>query len=322
MSAARISRELADRLLTLSRELLWKFPSSSGRPVPQAAGEATLRKLVEHRERLAEVAALFIDNDESASALELAANVWRLWMMNGDIAGGRNFTTMVLERTDRAPTRARALTLYGDGLFAFWQGDVDGARTRNEAALEAARTSGDDEALALAHLGLSRAALEVDDASLAREHALEARRYARKVSEPLGQAPLHMHAQAARRAGDSDEAARLFRESLALNRRLGDSGMILVELENLGRVETHRGNTDDAEACFAECAESGPTTDAYGRAMTALNTAFVAYARSELETARATVGRIDRELWEAKIRLASDDQAELDWLRDRVASRA
>ena len=62
-----------------------------------------------------------------------------------------------------------------------------------------------------------------------------------------------MQAQGTRFTGDFEQAAALFEESLALNRRIGDLGMVGVELHNLGHVEIHRGNIDQAERYFVEC---------------------------------------------------------------------
>src|SRR5439155_1280011 len=76
-----------------------------------------------------------------------------------------------------------------------------------------------------------------------------------------------------RLAGDHTQAIKLYRESLALNRRLGDTRMVGVELHNIGHVEVHRGNAEAAERAFAECAEMRNREDPYDNAMTHLNAA-------------------------------------------------
>ena len=55
----------------------------------------------------------------------------------------------------------------------------------------------------------------------------------------MGQAPLFLHASATRLTGDYDQAAALFEQSLELNRKIGDQGMVAAELQNLGFVEIH-----------------------------------------------------------------------------------
>src|SRR5712692_8091712 len=82
-----------------------------------------------------------------------------------------------------------------------------------------------------------------------------------------------------------DEAIELYNESLGLNRRLGDSRMVGMELHNIGRVELHRGNVDAAERCFGECADVRNHDDPYEAAMTHLNQAALAFARGDRERA-------------------------------------
>ncbi len=136
----------------------------------------------------------------------------------------------------------------------------------------------------------------------------------------MSQAPLHLHAQSTRLAGDYDGAAELLAESLALNRRLGDRGMVAVELHNLGHVELHRGHTDAAARLFAECAQLEADDDPYGAAMRELNEAAVAFATGELERARAGLDSADSILEESGTEPASDDRFELDWLRGRLGA--
>jgi ABC-type sugar transport system ATPase subunit len=143
----------------------------------------------------------------------------------------------------------------------------------------------------------------------AREHAAQARAFAQELGEAMGQAPLHAHAQALRLAGDYDTAAELFEQSLALNRRIGDHGMVIVELHNLGHVEIRRGNVEAAAAYFAQL----PRSDT---ALTALNDAAVTLGRGERERARELLERVPAD------ELPADDLRELEWLRERLACAA
>ena len=185
---------------------------------------------------------------------------------------------------------------------------MEESQERNEAALDAARAAGDPEALALAHLGLSRVAFEQGDYKRALALAQKAREHARGLDPALGgQAPLHAEAQSRRMLGDLDTAAELLRESLALNRQIDDLGMVAVELHNLGHVEIRRGNIVEAERLFAEL---GASDDAYG----ALNGAALALARGDEDRARELLVRAEAVEGE----LPPDDRAELDWLRERL----
>jgi tetratricopeptide (TPR) repeat protein len=267
------------------------------------------------------VAARFlVERGDQEDATELAANVWRLWMVSRDVEGGRAFLAPVLDAGAAEPTRARALALYGDALFAFWQGDRAGTRTRSEEALAVATAVADAEALALAHLALSRVAFGESEYERACDLGVLAREHARGREPALGQAPLHAHAQGTRMTGDYDRAAALFEESLALNRRIRDEGMIAVELHNLGHVELHRGNVDATERYFGELARLGLGDDPYGRVLALLNEAALALARDG-GAARPSelLAEIDAILGESATQLAPDDQFEVDELRAAVS---
>jgi tetratricopeptide (TPR) repeat protein len=276
--------------------------------------------LLAEQQAFAAAARFLVEQGDQENATELAANVWRLWMVSRDVDGGRTFLAPVLDVGTAEPTRARALALYGDSLFAFWQGDSEGTRRRSEEALAAATAAGDAEALALAHLALSRVALGETDYRRARDLAVQAREHARGLAPALGQAPLHAHAQGTRMTGDYGRAAALFEESLALNRRIGDEGMIAVELHNLGHVELHRGNVDATERYFGELAQLGLGDDAYGRVLALLNEAALALARDG-DAARPgeLLAEIEAILAESATQLAPDDEFELEELRAAVS---
>jgi hypothetical protein len=120
--------------------------------------------------------------------------------------------------------------------------------------------------------------------------------------------------------GDYGRAAALFEESLALNRRIGDEGMIAVELHNLGHVELHRGNVDATERYFGELAQLGLGDDAYGRVLALLNEAALALARDG-DAARPgeLLAEIEAILAESATQLAPDDEFELEELRAAVS---
>lgn len=271
-----MTREEARRLLERCRELRFRFPTSFGNPGVE--GDPP------EREEL--VQALTVLDDEEAD--ELAARAWRLWMAEPrDIPGGRRF----------AEGRKHPLALYGAGLFALRSGDVAGSRRLNEQALAAAD---DAESRALAHLGLSRVALEEGDADATLEHALAARRAAEDLGEPMQQALLHLHAQALRAVGDLDGAARLFEQSLEVNKRVGDEGMAEVEQYNLGLVHVRRGDNEAAARYLTGFADDP------------LAAAMLAYAKGDHHGAMAWLEQVGGDL-------PVDDRANCEWLRERLA---
>jgi tetratricopeptide (TPR) repeat protein len=152
-----------------------------------------------------------------------------------------------------------------------------------------------------------------------RSLATQARELARGLDPATGVAPLHMLAAGTRLAGDYDEAAELYAESLELNRRLGDRRMVGVELHNLGHLELHRGNRDVAERCFAEVAGLRERDDPYEAAMGHLNQAALAVARGDRQGAAELLGHMQATLEGAGIVLDPDDAFEVGWLRGQLS---
>ena len=303
-----MTREDAERLLALSRQARFLGPDA----------RTWIERLTPDKHQIVEATRCFVEEGRAAEAAELAGRVWRLWLVSGDIAGGRDLLAIALEHPDAAPSRDRALALYGDGLLAFRQGEQDESRRRNEEALEAARAVGDRDAEALALVGLSRVAFRDGDNGRVRSLALHARELVRDL-EPASQvAPLHLLAAGTRLSGELDAAVALYEESLDLNRALGDERMVAVELHNIGHVELHRGNVEEARRRFAECAELRASDDPYDVAMRHLNDAALAYAAGERRRALELLGTAQSTLDDAGIALDPDDAFEVDWLRSRV----
>ncbi len=302
--------ERPEDLHALANQVSWTFPTSSGRPVPASAPEWA-KRLVDVRGALSDEVRRLVGRGEHAAALDLAAKTWRSFVLARDDAGGHAFLALVLDHGPAEPSRSRALALYGDALFAFRMGDLAASRARSAAALEVARRVGDREGEGLAHLALSRVDFSDGRHADARDHAREARAHLRDLGSGYEQAPLHMLAQATRLVGTPDEAASLFDESLALNRHLGDRGMVLVELHNLGLVELRRGNVEKAERCFAEGAALAGDEDPYDRAMQLFERAAVAFARSDRARSKALLEEMLALCKRAELTLATDDAQEV-----------
>lgn len=313
------ARVLALRLVPESKELTWAFPTSSGRPVSLPAPD-WVEPLVKERARFTSAVKELGERGAADTALELAAMMWRLWILAHDEAGGRAFLALVLDSTpDQKPSRARALALYGDSLLSFRVGDLRASRARSLAALDVARVLNEREAEGLARLALSRVELSENQFASAGEHAQAARALLRDLGPPYQQAALHLHAQAARALGQTEEAAALFAQSLALNRQLGDRGMVLVELHNLGHVELRRGNVDAAEQNFVECTQlGGASDDPYELALRLFNRAAVAHGRGDRLTAVSLLEKARSLLASSNVSLASDDAAEFADLERRL----
>jgi tetratricopeptide (TPR) repeat protein len=315
--------EEARHLLAQSRQLHWAFPSSQGTPIIKGDPASQLvEQAAKERESYANATRVLLEKGDEEAAVELAANAWRLWMVARDLKGGREFLASVLDKGGKKPSRARSLALYGDSLFAHLQGRVEESRERSQAALDAALVVNDSEALALAHLGLARVAVEKGSNAEAVRLALKARESARGLVPALGQAPLFLNAQSIRLLGDYNKAAELFEKSLSLNRKINDRGMVAAELQNLGFVELHQGNLEHAKQCFTEFETMGFSDDPYFSGMNMFAQAFFVFAESgERDRSQTLFQRAQDIFKEAGITPGPDDQFEINWIEGQLKGK-
>src|SRR5712692_7688737 len=311
--------EKARHRLAISREMRWSFPSSQGTPIIRGQPATQwIEQAVKERESYANAARVLLENGNQEASVEIACNSWRLWILARDLDGGRAFLATVLDKGEKKASRARSLALYGDALMAFRQGKIEESRQRSQASLDAALAVNDPEALTLPHLALSRIAFEDGEYDQSLTLAAKAREFARNLDPAMGQAPLFLHASATRLTGDYDKAAALFEQSLALNRKIRDQGMVAAELQNLGFVEIHRGNTDAAERYFTEGEKIAPASDPYSAAMAVINKAAIAFLRGNKGESRTLLQRAQSLFKEAGIDPGADDQFEIDWLNEQL----
>ena len=271
------------------------------------------------RAEFTEAACFLADHGEEQAAVELAAQVWRPWLVCGDTTGGRRLLAVALDAGPGSHSRG-----VGPGVVRRRAARASAGRAGrvagNQTALAVARAVGDREAEALALVGLSRVAFRDKDYPRVRGLAAEARQCTRDLEAGAGVTPLHMLAAGTRLTGDLDAAIELHVESLELNRRLGDRRMVGMELHNIGYLELHRGNVAAAERRFAKVAGLCDHDDPYEAAMTHLNQAALAVARGHCEPAGELLLRAQATLEGAGIVLDPDDAYEVNWLRDQIGS--
>ena len=285
---------------------------------PDAA--AWVDRLRPRLKEIDEAARVLIAGGDEEAAMELVSAAWRLWMLTGEVAAGRETLAEVLAATNGLPTRARSMALYAAGVLAFRAGDQAQSKALNEQGLAVAKAVGDREAESLALVGLSRVALRNGEYDQVRSFSKEARQLVRGLRPSAEAAPLHLLAAGTRLAGDYGAAAGLYQESLQLNRALGDDWMVGMELLNLGHVELHRGNLAEAERCFEESASMRSGNDPYQIAMTNLSEAALAAARGQNQPAAEMLNKAQATLADAGIVLDPDDAFEVSWLREKLGS--
>lgn len=272
------------------------------------------------REAVAEAVRAFAEASDPASALELVGRAWRIWFSRGELDEGSAVavTALAAPGAEAVPIwRARAL--YADGVFAFRSGDHPRSLARNEEALRVARETDDVRGECDALTGLARVALRDGRYGDVVALAVQGRERARAVSDAEAEAsPLHLQAAGVRLQQDYEAARELYLESLELNAALGSAAWVAMEQHNLGWIELHLGNVDEAEARFRE-RDAQASDDAYGDAWSSLNRAAVAAARGDTENAERLFDAGKQALEKLGVALDPDDRSELDWLSGQLA---
>jgi tetratricopeptide (TPR) repeat protein len=298
----------AEELLELAREAQFSGPTA----------REWVERLGPRRDALVEAATTLASDGNGERAVELASRTFRVFLMLDDIAKGRAMLAAALDTAEPVSSSARALALYGDGMLAFRAGDNAASLARSQDALATAQEVGDRRGEALALVGLSRVALREGNYGRVQALAAEALALARSMDASAQAAPLHLLAAGTRLAGDYDDAAKLYQESLELSRSLADQRSIGMELHNLAHVQLHRGNLADAERLFTECDALRNHDDPYEVAMSQLNRAALAWARGEQASARDLLGQARSTLAGANIVLDPDDAFEVIWLATQL----
>ena len=212
------------------------------------------------------------------------------------------------------------MSLYEDALAAFRSGATSEAASMAEDLVRTSRASEDLSGEIDGLCMLARVALRQGDLKRVAMLAGEGRGLALRKKEPrLEQMPLHLEAVAARMQGDFGTARQLYKESIDLNRQLGEERMVAAEHRNVAYVELHDGNGAKARELFSSSASLARACgyDALEPYLL-LDSAVLAF--DEGEAARA--GQL---LEETRARFAAagqipdpDDAAEAEWLRKRL----
>ncbi len=313
-----ISEEYAERLLQISRNAKWLFPSSLGRPIAKDIPE-WLNSIIINQSLLPGAVKYFLEKGQIDEAYELSSNVWRLWVLNHKEKEGRIFLSTVLSKKVFPETRYCALALYGDGLFAYRLGDTVSSRKCNNEALIVANKINNIETQGLALLGLCRVEFSETNFDKSYKLAVKSLDLLKQLGPTYKQGVLNYAAQSAFAIGNLNEAESLFRQSLKLNRQINDETMFAVDLHNLGHVEVKLGKVDEAEIHFNVCEKlSVDPNDTYSSALNLFNKATIEYARNDIIRARLHIMKSREIINKNKIELSIEDEIGLNKLEKLI----
>ena len=225
---------------------------------------------------------------DGASALLLAASLWRFWLLRGHPAEGRRWLERALEAAGDASPVVRARALLGAGMLAHYLDDLDGAATLCGDSLALATELGDGGATAAALEGLALAARTSGDARRAQELYREALDLHRRLGDEAGVARTLERLGNAHWFDLDDETAKvLFEEALELAHRIGDTRTAAAALQGLGWVALSQDDPGAADALHAEALDLfRELGDRWSIGRGAYGLACVALARRRPEEAR------------------------------------
>ncbi len=200
--------------------------------------EANLRYAINH----------FVEAEQLESALRITTALRPYWQRSGSLEEGRKRLHQVLALAEGVPASLRGPALLGEGILAWRQGDLSGARPLLEESLELARATGDTWSMVSALRTLGVLAQNLAEYRVAESLLLESVALAQQLGddELVGNSYLSL-GNVALDESRHDDAERYYRDSLALAKRQSDTLGVAHALDNLGVAAWHKGDLDEAE---------------------------------------------------------------------------
>jgi predicted ATPase/class 3 adenylate cyclase len=195
-----------------------------------------------------------IDSGDTNRTQQAAGALWRFWQLRGHLSEGRRWLEESLRMAsgDR-PTAARAKALAGVGGIYWWQGDVPGARTAYEEALDIERRLGDPDRTAEALYNMAFPLVadgDMDAAAKLLEESLDLFR-GRDNESGVARA-LEMLSWRDALAGQWAPSISRIEDALAIWRKLGDLFHLVDDLVSLALVYSRVDRPTEARAAALE----------------------------------------------------------------------
>lgn len=244
---------------------------------------------VEH-DNLRAALAWALGSEEVELGLEIAAPLWRFWLVRGHLTEGRHWLERLLERArhaDGGSLEMRVKAAHAASVLATEQGDFERAEQLCAEGLELCRTVGDKRGAAGLLNVLATLAKYRGDFSRATELYEQCLELWRDLGAREGIATaLNNLAIVAREQGAYERARTLFAESLEVKRTLGDTRSVAIGLNNLGDLARDQEDWERAEGLFGRAHDlAREIGDTRLIAMTLTNLGAIAGQREEYDRA-------------------------------------
>jgi predicted ATPase/class 3 adenylate cyclase len=228
-------------------------------------------------------------DDEGATGLRLATDLWRFWEIRGYLQEGRDWLERFLRSSGGQVSIRRADALTGAGILALMQGDHPAALRFHEESLALQRELGDEGAVSYALNNLANAAIQQGHYAKARELYQETLEISERRGDRHGTGFTLSHlADAVALEGDYEEARGLFERSIAVFREHDDRWGEAIALGNFAQAAARQGDYATARVLNEEAVElSQAIGDARGVARAIGNLGDVAVAEGDFAAARS-----------------------------------
>jgi non-specific serine/threonine protein kinase len=237
-------------------------------------------RLVAEQDNMRAAMRWFRETSAVEQAVQLAGQLWGIWVIAGYLTEGRAQLHAVLELSGAARTSpAWARLVYSHGLVECFLENYSGARASFEQAVALQRAVG-DPLLATTLSSLGQTAREQEDYAAAHASLQEGLRVARELDlQPVVAHALCLLGSVAHAEGDHTLARRQYEESLALSSGLDDRIGAARSLRHLGSLALDEGDYPAARARLSQALATLPEFDRLG--LEYVLAAFAALAAAE-----------------------------------------
>jgi len=233
-----------------------------------------------------------LEQGRTEVALRICAQIRHFWWIRGYWSEGRHWLDSALAAGGESDPQLRFEPLWGAGLLAFWQGDVDRGGAVAEEMLALAPEGDPKRAGAMHMAGMAAGAR--DDLDQAVELYEESARLAREQGDTgiVTIAVNNLGTIAAYR-GNYERALELFEEALAINREGHDRHLVALALLNIGTTTWMLGDLERARELLRDGLAAAREIGQVDIIIAGFAALGVAYARPDPARAARLLGRAD-----------------------------
>ncbi len=265
------------------------FGRIAGDGLRGAEQQEWLRRMRASDGNLRAALATLLDSGLSTEALRLAAGLRPYWHRVGALSEGRRWLRRALDAGQDAPAAARGAAMLADGVLAWRQGDLKGARPQLAAALATAKELGDDSSAMTALRSLGAIAQNAANYVEAERLMQESLAIADRNGDCEAQSNTYLSlGNVALDQGMHEAAEERYRRSRDLAEEAGDTLGYAYAIDNLSVSAWHRGDLEEATRLADQVMEIYEELDLQGgRANVWHRRCLVAIERGHLEVAEA-----------------------------------